>query len=130
MTDVMIGYRRPSIPVPSRTALVRDDLRHLATIQRILQLLNDPAASASALAPLVESVPVLGARLRARFGANAIDRSTATDLAFLGNREFETVLFSLLEELTELRADAEGIPAHGSMYPPLRSVRPPPRPNG
>lgn len=123
----MSMYRRSSIPPPLRTEVAVEDLRHLEVLQRILRLLNEPAASAVELARLVEEMPVLAARLGARFNARFGNRpSTAfSELTFLGNRDFEAVLFQLLEDLTDLRAEQEGIPAHGSVFPPLATLRPP-----
>jgi hypothetical protein len=122
-------YRRSSIPAPMRTEVTVDDLRHLEVVQRILMLLNEPAASAAALARLVDEMPVLAARLGARFAARVGSRpSTAlSELTYLGNRDFEAVLFQLLEDLTDLRAEQAGVPAHGSMLPPLATLGPPPR---
>lgn len=112
---------------PPRTDLSIDDLRHLDVVQRILGLLNEPTASARELAKLVEEMPVLAARLAARFTAKVGRRpsNAAAELAYLGNRDFEVVLFQLLEELTELRGDHEGVPAHGSVYPTLTTLQPP-----
>lgn len=120
-------YRRSSIPPPMRTEVAVEDLRHLEVVQRILRLLNEPAASAVELARLVEEMPVLAARLGARFTARFGDRPStpSSELTFLGNRDFEAILFQLLEDLTDLRAEQDGIPAHGSIFPPLATLRPP-----
>ena len=119
-------YRRSSIPAPLRTEVSVEDLRHLDVLQRILRLLNEPAASAVELARLVDVMPVLAARLGARFVAKVGSRpSTAlSELTLLGNRVFEAVLFQLLEDLTDLQAEQAGIPAHGSVFPALASVHP------
>ncbi len=42
--------RRRSIPPPLRTEVSVADLKHLDVLQQILSLLNEPAASATALA--------------------------------------------------------------------------------
>jgi hypothetical protein len=120
-------YRRTSIPPPMRTGVSVEDLRHLDVVRRLLVLLNEPAASASEVARLVDEMPVLAARLGAHFAARVGGRpSTSTsELAYLGNRELEGVLFQLLEDLTDLRAEQEGIPAHGSIFPKLATVHPP-----
>lgn len=88
-----------------RTEVCIGDLTQLDVVHRILALLNDAAASSSALGALVDEMPVLRARLNARF-RQRFDRSTtsAHELATLGNRAFEEVLLALLEDLTELRA--------------------------
>lgn len=105
-----------------------DDLRQLDVVQRILALLNEPAASASELARLINAMPVLAARLGARFTARAGGRTatSTSELTFLGNRELEAVLFQLLEDLTELRAEVAGIAANGSIFPKLTTMQPPP----
>jgi hypothetical protein len=120
-------YRRSSIPAPLRTQVSVEDLRHLDVVQRLLTLLNEPAASAREVARLVDEMPVLAARLGARFAARVGDRPATSmqELAFLGNRDFECVLFQLLEDLTDLRAEQAGIPAHGSAFPKLSTVHPP-----
>lgn len=126
----MSVYRRSSIPPPLRTEVSPSDLQHLDVLRRILALLDQPAASAKALAQLVEEMPVLAARLGASFMATAGTRPTTTqaELAVLGNRHLEAVLLGLLEDLMTLAAEQAGVPAHGSMFPPLATVRPPPPP--
>ena len=113
-------YRSSCIPAPLRTEVSVSDLQHLDVLRRILSLLNDPAADAGALAQLVDAMPVLAARLVARFPtASRGDPTTLSGIAFLGNRDLEAVLFELLCDLTDLRAEQAGIPAHGSVFPPL-----------
>jgi len=121
-------YRSSSVPAPLRTDVCPDDLRQLDVVRRVLALLNEPAASAGELGRLIDAMPVLAARLAERFSARTGNRACASssELAFLGNRELEAVLFQLLEDLTDLSAEQAGIPAHGSMFPKLVSVQPPP----
>lgn len=123
----MSVYRSSSIPAPLRmlrTEVSVSDLRHLGVVRRILAVLDEPAASADALAALIDEMPVLAARLGERF----IDRhgvptsTTQTELVLLGNRHLEGVLFQLLEDLTELSAEQAGIPARGSVFPPLAGL--------
>ena len=125
----MSVYRRSSIPVPLRmlrTEVSVSDLQHLDVIRQILGLLDEPAASAIALAKLIDAMPVLAARLGERF----VDRwgvrtsTTQAELVRHGNRHLEAVLFQLLEELTDLRAEQAGIPAGGSVFPPLATLKP------
>jgi hypothetical protein len=131
----MSVYRRSSIPAPLRmlrTEVSVSDLRHLDVLRRILAVLDEPAASADALAKLIDAMPLLAARLGERF----IDRhgvptsTTRAELVLLGNRHLEGVLLQLLEDLTDLAAEQAGIPARGSVFPPLTtlSMRPPPEP--
>lgn len=90
----------------ARTRVALEDLDHLGTIQSILGVLNEPAASAPALARFVEQVPVLRARLDAKYSARFGTRSTVVhELVLLGNRTFEELLFQLLEDLTELHME-------------------------
>jgi uncharacterized membrane protein YccC len=123
----MSVYRRTSMP-PPRTEVATEDLRHLEVIHRILRLLNEPAASAVALAQLINEMPVLGARLAARFKSRSKGSDRASnalaELTYLGNRDFEAVLFQLLEDLTALRADNAGICSTASILPALNTVRP------
>jgi hypothetical protein len=124
----MSPYRSSSVPAPLRTDVCSDDLRHLDVVQRILALLNEPAASAAELSRLIEAMPVLAARLGARFTARMSGRTatSTSELAFLGNRELEAILLQLLEDLTDLRAQEAGVPAHGSIFPKLSTLLPPP----
>ena len=123
----MSTCRRLSIPPPLRTEVSVADLKHLDVLQQILSLLNEPAASATALARLIEAMPVLAARLAQRFASRVGTRpaTVLAEIAFLGNRDLEALLFELLCDLTDLRAEQAGIPAHGSIFPPLGTVRPP-----
>ena len=123
----MSVYRRSSIPAPLRTAVSTSDLRQLDVVRRMLTLLNEPAAGAAELARLVDEMPVLAARLAERCAVKAGNRagSSFTGLSFLGNRDFEAVLFELLEDLTDLAAEQAGIPAHGAVFPKVMTVRPP-----
>lgn len=124
----MSVYRTSSLPPPltRRTEVEVDDLRHLDVVRRILSVLHEPAASASALAKLVDEMPVLAARLGDRFvrGLGG-GLTTEAELAFVGNRHLEAVLFELLEDLTMLSAEQAGVPASGSVFPPLATLRPP-----
>lgn len=126
----MSVYRCSSIPAPLRTEVAVSDLRHLAVVRRILALLDEPAASAKALAKLIDEMPVLAARLGERFVSSSLryeetTTTTQSELAFLGNRHLESVLFQLLEDLTMLSAEQAGIPPSGSVFPPLATLRPP-----
>src|SRR6476661_5314049 len=102
----MSVYRRSSMPPPLRTDVSPSDLQHLDVLRRILGVLDQPAASAKALAQLVEEMPVLAARLGASFMATVGTRPSTThgELAVLGNRHLERVLLELLEDLTMLAA--------------------------
>lgn len=127
----MSAYRTSSFPASVRTEVSIEDLRQLDVLRRILALLDEPTAGASELARLVDAMPVLVARLRGRFTARTSSRPSTrpttvlSELTMLGNRDFEAVLFELLEDLTCLRAEQEDVPEHGSIFPRLMSVHPP-----
>jgi hypothetical protein len=124
----MSVYRTSSLPPPllRRTEVSVVDLKHLDVVRRILFVLDEPAASASALATLVDEMPVLAARLGDRFlEGRGIQTTTEAELAFAGNRQLEAVLLELLEDLTMLSAEQAGIPPSGSVFPPLATLRPP-----
>ena len=86
----------------------RSDLGQLDVLHDILAVLNEPAADAKALGKLVERMPVLAARLQARFRSRSSREANAeSQIALLGNRAFESVLLELLEDLTVLRAELD-----------------------
>lgn len=90
----------------NRIAVEKADLDGLAALHRLLARLNEPAASASALSTLVDGIPVLAARLHARFQSmRGRDETTSSILSLLGNRVLEGMLMDLLEDLTVLHAD-------------------------
>ena len=51
--------------------------------------------------------------------------TTRGELVLLGNRHLEAVLLQLLEDLTDLSAEQAGIPARGSVFPPLATLSDP-----
>jgi hypothetical protein len=92
------------------TRVVLADLLRLEAVHTLLSALNDASASAATLAALVERVSPLRARLAARFRTRFPSRALpriAEQLALLGNHELEHSLLQVLEDLTELRADAD-----------------------
>ncbi len=79
-----------------------DDLKHIGEISALLQTLNDPRASAAALARHVDKVPVLKVRIQRRYLRVFMRQAfpdTAQQIALLGNRELEGVLLELLEDV-------------------------------
>lgn len=94
----------------SRTEVTVDDLTRLGVLHEILALLNEPAASANALGNLIDSLPVLAARVDARYRQRCPHKEATSPvkLVLLGNRVFESILMELLEDLTVLRAEAGG----------------------
>ncbi len=88
-----------------RTELCPSDLESVNVISELLLILNDPQASATALSRSIERLPVLRARLAARFATRHPNRrapSVAEQIALLGNRTLEEVLLIMLEDLVEL----------------------------
>ena len=83
------------------------DLASTQEALRLLSVLNDQFASAYDLAPSVEQMPALSARVTRTFHQQFLGRpipSLANQLGALGNRRFEQLLFGYLEDLTELQA--------------------------
>jgi hypothetical protein len=79
-----------------------DDLRHIDEISALLATLNDPRASAAALARHVSKVPVLKLRIERRYKRVFMRKTcpgTTQQIALLGNRELEAVLLELLEDI-------------------------------
>lgn len=97
-------------PRKDSTRVVLADLARLEAVHTLLSALNDASASAATLAALVERVSPLRARLAARYRARFPSRSLpriAEQLALLGNHELEHSLLEVLEDLTQLRYDAD-----------------------
>lgn len=100
-----------SAPTPEAdpTQVRATDIERIDVLQELLLTLNDPAASARAIAQHVEQYPVLRARIavlyRRRYGDRQLPR-TAAQIATLGNRELEGVLFQLLEDIVTLHSES------------------------
>jgi hypothetical protein len=100
----------PSIdPVDDSEARVSArDVERIDVLQELLLTLNDPAASAQTIARHVERYPVLRARVerryRQRYGERALPRTSA-QIVTLGNRELESVLLQLLEDVVAFHCD-------------------------
>jgi hypothetical protein len=79
-----------------------DDLGHIDEISALLATLNDPRASAAALARHVDKVRVLKLRVERRYRyvfMRKVCPDTTQQIALLGNREIESVLLELLEDI-------------------------------
>lgn len=91
-----------------RVDVIPADLRCLPVLHEILGLLADPAVSAAQLGAASEKIPVLANRLRVEAkNLGRVRRNAGEAIVFLGNRGFESVLLTLLEDLTVLRADVD-----------------------
>ena len=102
-----MNQRKPSLAQPD-PRVTPADLAHLPEALRILSVLNNQFASAQDLAPSVEKMPALVARVVRAYQTLYINRalpSLPQQLGGLGNRRFEELLFKYLEELTELKAE-------------------------
>jgi hypothetical protein len=97
-----------SVPEEERTEVRAQDVERIDVLQKLLATLNDPAASAQTIAGHVEQYPVLRTRIEARFrqryGERALPRTSA-QIAALGNRELEGVLFQLLEDIVTFHSE-------------------------
>jgi hypothetical protein len=89
-------------PPVEAAAVTSDDLRYVDEISALLFTLNDPRASAGALARHVDKIRVLKVRIARRymrvFAKKAVPETTQ-QIALLGNRELEVVLLELLEDI-------------------------------
>lgn len=99
---------------PSTAAIITDtkvtaaDLEHVSEALRLLSVLNNQFAAAKDLAPSVEKMPTLVARVAKAYHTLYIGRALPAlpqQLGGLGNRRFEELLFKYLEDLTELKAE-------------------------
>ncbi len=101
---------RPTVSIPEedRTQVRAEDVDRIDVLQKLLVTLNDPAASAQAIAAHVEQYPVLRARIEVRFRRRYGDRALprpAAQIAALGNRELEGVLLQLLEDIVTFASE-------------------------
>lgn len=105
-----MNQKKPPSPpttasVPN-TKVTKADLAHVEEALRLLSVLNNQFASAQDLAPSVEKMPTLVARVTRAYSTLYINRAVPALpqlLGGLGNRRFEELLFQYLEDLTELK---------------------------
>jgi hypothetical protein len=99
---------RPSMTTQEALKVTAHDLAHVSEALRLLSVLNNQFAAAQDLAPSVEKMPTLVARVRHAYSTLYINRPQNIGLSQLlgglGNRRFEELLFKYLEDLTELKA--------------------------
>jgi hypothetical protein len=93
------------------TRVTAADLKRIDQISALLATLNDASAGADQLARHVRDIPVLGARIAARFasrlspiGPNA---EVGKQIALLGNRALESILLELLEDIVALHSELQ-----------------------
>jgi hypothetical protein len=95
---------------PEATQVTVADLGRITVLQTLLKTLNDPRAGADVLARQIATIPVLRARVAQRFAQNHPNRAPpelAQQIALLGNRVLEGVLFELLEDIVMLHSEVE-----------------------
>lgn len=98
----------PSMTTLPSTKVCEGDLEHVSEALRLLSVLNNQFAAAKDLAPSVEKMPTLVARVARAYDTLYIGRvlpPLPQQLGGLGNRRFEELLFKYLEDLTELKAE-------------------------
>ena len=103
-----VNQRRPSITTEEAMRVCEADLGHVSEALRLLSVLNNQFAAAHELAPSVEKMPTLVARVMHAYSTLYINRAVpvlAQQLGGLGNRRFEELLFKYLEDLTELKGE-------------------------
>jgi hypothetical protein len=103
-----VSVKKPPPPMATApdTKVSKADLAHVDEALRLLSVLNNQFASAQDLAPSVEKMPTLVARVSRAYHTLFIGRSLPSlpqQLGGLGNRRFEELLFKYLEDLTELK---------------------------
>lgn len=103
-----MNLKKPPPPTGTllNTKVTKADLSHVDEALRLLSVLNNQFASAQDLAPSVEKMPTLVARVARAYDNLFIGRALPAlpqQLGGLGNRRFEELLFKYLEDLTELK---------------------------
>ncbi len=104
----LVSVKKPPAPTATLpdTKVGKADLAHVDEALRLLSVLNNQFASAQDLAPSVEKMPTLVARVSRAYHTLFIGRvlpPLPQQLGGLGNRRFEELLFKYLEDLTELK---------------------------
>jgi hypothetical protein len=110
----LVSETRPHKP-PSAADLqvAAGDLEHIDILQALLATLNDPRASAGQLVRHIQQSRVLSSRIEARFCQRQANREVpglTEQIALLGNREIESVLLQLLEDIIELASQMPDTP--------------------
>jgi hypothetical protein len=97
-------------PVQDPTRVTAQDFNRIDQLSALLSTLNDPRAGADALARHVSAIPVLEARIGARFSQDYPNRKRpgiGQQIALLGNRVLESILLELLEDIITLHSETE-----------------------
>lgn len=105
-----VARREPKGAPTDPTQVTVADLGRITVVQSILKTLNDPRAGADVLARQVAAIPVLKARVAQRFllrHPNRVSPELSQQIALLGNRTLEGILFELLEDIVTLHSEVE-----------------------
>ncbi len=95
---------------PAECKITVKHLSELPKIMELLSALNDPLAGGKNVGKLVQTIPVLSARIVERALSHARKKeihSIDQALNMVGNRGLESELLTLLEDLTIKKAEAE-----------------------
>jgi hypothetical protein len=90
-------------PSAQQALVSRSDLGVLAEALKVLETLNNPMVSPAQLAYTVSLMPKLSARVAREYHRVFLERAIpplVDQLKALGNKRFEELLFSYLEDLT------------------------------
>jgi len=93
---------------PGRREVSRRDLERLDVLGELLSTLNDPRAGAGSVARHVRQLDALAARIEERFvqlRRGARPPGLSEQIAVIGNRELEAILFAFLEDVVALHSD-------------------------
>lgn len=105
-----VARREPKAVPSDPTQVTVADLGRITVVQSILKTLNDPRAGADVLARQVAAIPVLKARIARCFmlhHSNRAQPELSQQIALLGNRMLEGILFELLEDIVMLHSEVE-----------------------
>src|SRR5271163_479714 len=98
----------PKEPTDDPERVTVDDLRHTDRISELLFALNDASAGADVLSRHIAKIRPLKIRIGKLFAMKYPNRTTtdiAQQVALLGNRELETILLTLLEDVVTLNSE-------------------------
>lgn len=94
--------------LPRELQVKADDVDQLQALHSLLLTFNDPYAPGMDLASHIQDIPVLEGRLlrTARITTGHMDlKDVNVALSLLGNKALERELLTLLEDMTEVKAD-------------------------
>lgn len=112
---IITGFKGPvitqrSAPTAQQAVVSRSDMGVLSEALKVLETLNNPLVSPQQIATTVEHMPKLSARVTREFHRVFRERAIppmVDQLKALGNKRFEELLYSYLEDLTMSQGMAE-----------------------